>query len=840
VVIVNRYLRARQSFSAPERSALLRRWVFIAALPPIFAIAWDGWLWGQALIAVALIAAGHYYSWRAAQQARPNPFVRLWLFIALHLAVGYMFVGLFAGLPLPQAQFALLAQAITSFDLRSRLNLFSALGMSLLTLYAAAHISRGYAFLLFLILFVALALVVFFRAEIEEGEQGARLKAQDAGRKAQGAEGKGQTAGFSFLLPSSYFLRFGFALLILAALLFAFMPQFSGRPIVPPFSLSAPIRGGPTAQIINPAVPLVQINGVREPDEDYYFGFDSNLDLRYRGGLSDAVVMYVRSPAWSYWRSHSYDTYDGVRWSQTDDALQNINGAGVSFRVPSDMQGLGEEIVQTYYIVRDQPNLLFVVYRPTHVYIRADVIAADAGAGLRVGQPLVAGTVYTVISRRPVADPERLRAAADDYPDFVRARYLQLPDNISERVRALARGLTHESPNAYDKAVAIRDYLRAIPYDFFPPPLAPNAEAVDNFLFVDKRGFCEQFATSMVVMLRSLGIPARLVAGYGAGEHNPLSGYYTVRLNNAHAWVEVYFPENGWIPFDPTPGWNPSPYTTPVQRWIFSGALDAMGIPMGDIVSAGAAVMSAALGPLMMLAALVAVVAALIWAWPRLRAWLSRWRARPARLDDDPNRRRILSVYRRAQRKLRLQRTPSETPRELARALHNADWDTLTGVVEHAAYNVAPISLDMALSAETLVRRLRPFPHTRPAATPMRSWPKVHRLRAPEWAALNQNEKRFVGLAFVGIGMIGAVLAALVTMLLSGTRHLPLFVWLGSVPAIALTLAFGAALIAATGARLSLRSVVGWVLLGGVGIGFLLGFFFFGAAGWLWANFSGD
>jgi hypothetical protein len=84
------------------------------------------------------------------------------------------------------------------------------------------------------------------------------------------------------------------------------------------------------------------------------------------------------------------------------------------------------------------------------------------------------------------------------------------------------------------------------------PPLPKGKDAVDQFLFVDQRGFCEQIGTSLVVMLRSLGIPARLAVGYAAGERNPFTGLYEVRAKDAHAWAEVYFPGVGWQAFDPT------------------------------------------------------------------------------------------------------------------------------------------------------------------------------------------------------------------------------------------------------------------------------------------------
>src|SRR3972149_3872445 len=124
--------------TSPERSLILRRWVFLASIPSLLALAWVGQLWIPALLTVLVLAGGHYYSWRAAPPDRREPFVRLGVFIALHLALCYMCAGFTAGILLPQAQFAMYAQAIISFDLRRRTNLYSYLGFSLLTLSVAA------------------------------------------------------------------------------------------------------------------------------------------------------------------------------------------------------------------------------------------------------------------------------------------------------------------------------------------------------------------------------------------------------------------------------------------------------------------------------------------------------------------------------------------------------------------------------------------------------------------------------------------------------------------------------------------------------------------------------
>jgi len=663
------------------------------------AVAWNGQLWLESALALFVLAAGHWYSHRAAQREKPNLRVRLLLFSALHLAVLYMLAGLFSGVNLPQVQFALYAQAITAFDLRSRLNVLSSLGMSLLVLYAAATISRDYSMLIFLLAFVALALSVFHFAEKEDGERDVKLKAEGERMK---------SSALSILHPSFFVLRLALLSSIFSFCIFAFLPQFSGRPLIPPFSLSVPIRGGPKAQVINPAVPLVQVNGIYEPNEDYYYGFDSNLDLRYRGGLSDAVVMYVRSPAWSYWRSHSYDTYNGFMWAQSDASVEQVQSfSRVSYQIPVGDEILGEEIWQTYYIVRDQPNLLFTAYRPTQIYINAESISRDAGVGLRVSEPLTAGMVYSVVSRRPIFDAELLRAAGSNYPAEITERYLQLPENISPRVRELAHTLTANAPTAFDKANALRDYLLTIPYDYFPPPHKPGAEVVDTFLFEDKRGLCEQFATAHIIMLRALGIPARMVAGYGAGEYNALSGYYTVRLNNAHAWVEVYFPKYGWVPFDPTPGWNPSPYPSPVSRWIFQNAFDAFGISGAEVASAGVAILGVIVGPLMILFGVAGAVALLIWLAPKLLKWLrTRWQPRPA-LDADANRKKILAAYHAAQKRLRRARAPAQTAREFAAQLSRAELDELTAAVEIAAYRPEPPSAQLAERMQALVWRLK-------------------------------------------------------------------------------------------------------------------------------------
>ena len=144
--------------------------------------------------------------------------------------------------------------------------------------------------------------------------------------------------------------------------------------------------------------------------------------------------------------------------------------------------------------------------------------------------------------------------AGTDYPSWVTDRYLQLPDDFPQRVRGLAEGLTDNRDNPYDKAIAIRNWLRIIPFyttDIEAPP--EEADGVDYFLFETKRGYSSYFSSSMVVMLRAVGIPSRLAVGYSTGGWDDETSRYVVISANAHSWPEAYFPDYGWIAFEPVP-----------------------------------------------------------------------------------------------------------------------------------------------------------------------------------------------------------------------------------------------------------------------------------------------
>jgi hypothetical protein len=159
---------------------------------------------------------------------------------------------------------------------------------------------------------------------------------------------------------------------------------------------------------------------------------------------------------------------------------------------------------------------------------------------------------YSAFSRISSPGMEQLRAAGSDYPDSIR-RYLELPEELPARVLDLALSLTADQPTPYDRAVMLEAYLRQFPYSLEVPGPPPNRDAVDYFLFDLKTGYCDYYASAMVVMARAAGLPSRLVMGYSEGIYAQQEGYFVVRASNAHAWAEIYFPNIGWVEFEPTP-----------------------------------------------------------------------------------------------------------------------------------------------------------------------------------------------------------------------------------------------------------------------------------------------
>jgi transglutaminase-like putative cysteine protease len=301
--------------------------------------------------------------------------------------------------------------------------------------------------------------------------------------------------------------------------------------------------------------------------------FGNSLSLAGPVHLSEATVMDVQSPMGRYWRAAVYDQYTGSGWLNSDEESVSLR-ANDSSPLALPEYELRQEITQTITTFLPGRTMLFAAAQPRRVDLPAWAVVSYVPPVPPEVEPesymaeteevitpismlysrsrMKQGTSYTVISSISGADENTLRAAGDDYPDWILDRYLQLPLELPERVRYLAEGLTWDHDNAYDKATALESYLRQIKYNELIEAPPKGQDGVDYFLFDIREGYCNYYASAMAVMARAIGIPARVAAGYSQGEYNPDTEAYRVREKDAHAWVEVYFPRFGWVEFEPT------------------------------------------------------------------------------------------------------------------------------------------------------------------------------------------------------------------------------------------------------------------------------------------------
>ena len=250
---------------------------------------------------------------------------------------------------------------------------------------------------------------------------------------------------------------------------------------------------------------------------------------------------------------------------------------------------------------------------------------------------------------------QQLRQSAQAYPEWVSKTYLQLPENLPQRVVELAEGLTSGATTPYDRVRAIESYLRKIPYSLEVPEPPTDREVVDYYLFELKRGYCDYSATALVALARAAGIPARLVMGYAQGQYDPQNGLYVVTEADAHSWPEVYFTGVGWVEFEPTaaqPGIvrpaNPVENRAAAQPQVKRVRLPAFG----EVWRIGLAA-----------AGLAGLVLLVVWVWPAADAW---------RLSRAPGKAALRTLYRRMHRsatRLKLDYQPGDTPLEYASRL---------------------------------------------------------------------------------------------------------------------------------------------------------------------------
>jgi transglutaminase-like putative cysteine protease len=537
---------------------------------------------------IGAIVAGNVFSYL--RRRRPMPLLKVVLAAAVVAAFVWFFAtvthhrgtGDLATVEGPLAVLFTLIQVTHAFDVPSRRDLgFSLAGSATLMAVAAAQ-AVDTAFLLYVVVWAAIGIVGLV----------AMWSSMVGSRRVSG-----RALGFSAA-----------AVAVVTVVAVALLPApHAASSIVFPSALAgdaqlstpaALVGGGPRGtdplQAGSPSGPT-RVGG--------FLGMAGPLDTAIRGTLSNQVVFRVRADRPTFWVAETFDAWNGRGWSQTPPrpgrpVFFSVDvGPPFTLPVPSGEVAQGKPDLQTFYVVQTGANLILHAANATQVWFPAQrLFVADDGT-IRAGTSMGAGSIYTVESAVNTATPDQLRAAGSspfagsalDPPD--RARYTQLPHSYPQ-VAALAAAVTADQPTVYDKVTALEAWIGAhTRYTTDIPPLAPGQDTVTEFLFGNRRGYCEQISTALTVMLRTLGIPAREATGYVPGPFNPLTDLYDVQAKDAHAWVQVWFPGYGWQSFDPTasvPVANPSPAAA-----LAHDARDAVGrlplVPLGVALAAAVA-----------------------------------------------------------------------------------------------------------------------------------------------------------------------------------------------------------------------------------------------------------
>lgn len=386
---------------------------------------------------------------------------------------------------------------------------------------------------------------------------------------------------------------------------------------------------------------VTSLNGPYGRPTGNFYG--STLPVGRSAAQGDSTVFTVNvlqgtvSTPRFYWRGRVYDQYASGQWSVLPASTVTFDPRGGDLAIP-DEGG------------RSSVRLQFASQFPTQslLYAPAQPVWADRSAAILAYEPkpgrydtfsweastaLPAGALYAI--KAELADPnvQQLEAAGTTYPTWITDRYLQVPAGLLNEFKALAEQASAGQTNPYDQAAAITDYLRVnLQYADTVPPAPEGEDPIAWVLFNYRKGFCNYYASAEVLLLRSLGIPARMAVGFAQGEIQ--NGLYVVRRRDAHAWPEVYFPGYGWIEFEPTA--NQSPLVRPDLAQVTGGAVvnPHLARPLEgeegagpDITGGGASArrtsfLGSLLGKLLAGAALACLAAGLLYLLVRQRVWI--------------------------------------------------------------------------------------------------------------------------------------------------------------------------------------------------------------------------
>ena len=523
---------------------LLHALAFAGTAVSLGAVSWASGGHPLYLALIVGVGLGHLVSARRGQRT-------LRLTIAVYPALGLVVWAMRAdvltiisgGSLFLMARLLAVVQTILSFNIRDLRSLYDSFLLSLTVILLASEAALSPSFAVFIIAFGVVALTF--------------LAVAHPTCESTGIRGSGSTriAGLAVSVP-------GIVLLTLVATVGVFIavPQaYRVRNAAPlPSRLDLTI-GRPVAPVPLPRGDAVSGSGFLPSREREGAGAtpegagsigeelldpDDYARLGHTGEGENDVVMQVRSPLASFWRGQILEEYDGRGWKTADNSAQiELDRSGtLKFKdAPALGQGTGR-YVQTFFPRVTQPEALFTGYSPGYI-----AVLHTPGEGIEY---LHEADSYRVVSAVPGLGPEDL------IPDNIDGSYLRgypVPA-VPRRVQDLANAIIAGATSDFQKASCLEQYLLVnYEYDLRVPPLSPSGDVVDRFLFERQAGYCAQFATAMAVMARLVGLPARVATGYVPGVYDSLTGAHTVRLQDAHAWVEIKFMEHGWVAFDPTP-----------------------------------------------------------------------------------------------------------------------------------------------------------------------------------------------------------------------------------------------------------------------------------------------
>ena len=276
------------------------------------------------------------------------------------------------------------------------------------------------------------------------------------------------------------------------------------------------------------------------------------VDLGLRGSLSNAPVFEAPADSPAYWQGAIFSYFDGRAWTAHGPFTEWTAGATQS--APSDPTAQADDVLSTYTVrVLTTGSPLDVVLAPgrptSYLGVGRVIDDTDGTPHIVYDSAGLDATTYTVTS----ALPKDAAGAAPRGADVTDPQWLEVPADLPARVSGLAASLVAAASSRRSAVDTIEEYLRTNEkYNLNSPVPKSGEDAVDDFLFVSHQGFCEQFATAAVIMLRSQGIPARLVTGYVGGDSDVSAGERVFRDSDAHAWVQVFYPGVGWVNSDPT------------------------------------------------------------------------------------------------------------------------------------------------------------------------------------------------------------------------------------------------------------------------------------------------